>query len=76
MHKKHEQKNTNKKKIISHSDNQGKKVFLSCSVNESWDELNQEIDEMNVLNHDAVLVADAEPELKNNLANGKRKYQL
>ena len=34
-------------------------------MNKSWEELNQEINESNVLSPDAVLIADEEPELKN-----------
>ena len=33
-------------KVAMTINNQNEKVFLSCSVNESWDELNQEIDDI------------------------------
>ena len=76
--KSHSQENRYKNdiKVAMTTNNQNEKIFLSCSVNESWNELNQEINEINVLNHDAVLVADGEPELKNKLTTGKRKYQI
>jgi len=63
-------------KVAITTNKKGEKVFLSCNVNKSWDKLNKEINELNVLNDDAVLVADAEPELKNTLATAERKYQL
>jgi len=54
----------------------GEKVFLSCNVNKSWDKLNQEMNELNILSPDAVIVSDAEPELKNALTTAERKHQL
>jgi hypothetical protein len=74
----HSQENRYKNdiKVAITTNTLGEKVFLSCNVNKSWNELNEEIDELNVINHDAVLVSDAEPELINNLATGERKYQI
>jgi len=45
-------------------------------VNKSWDELNKEINELNVLKSDAILVSYGKPELKNSLSTAERKYQL
>jgi len=76
--KSHSQENRYKNdiKVAITTNNIGEKVFLSCNVNKTWDELNKEINELNVLKPDAVLVSDAEPELKNTLATAERKYQL
>ena len=63
-------------KVAITTNEKGEKVFLSCNVNKTWDELNQEIEELDVLSHDAVLVSDAEPGLKKALASAERKYQL
>ena len=63
-------------KVAITTNKKGEKVFLSCNVNKTWDELNQEIEELDVLSHDAVLVSDAEPGLKKALASAERKYQL
>jgi len=63
-------------KVAISVNSQGEKVLLSCDVNKSWNDLSQEIEEVNVLSRDAVLVADAEPELKNALASSDSNYQL
>jgi len=63
-------------KVGMTTNKEGKKVFLSCNVNKTWDDLNEEINELNVLSPDAVLVSDGEPELIKSLASDRRKYQL
>ena len=63
-------------KVAITTNDQNEKILLACSVNESWDDINQEINESNILSSDAVLISDAEPELKNSLANAEKKYQL
>jgi hypothetical protein len=63
-------------KVAMTINDQGEKVFLSSNVNKNWDDLNEEINELNVLNPDAVLISDGEVELKNVLASAERKYQI
>ena len=63
-------------KVAITTNPKGEKVLLSCNVNKTWSELNEEIDEQKVLKTDAVLVSDGEPGLKNALATGERKFQL
>jgi hypothetical protein len=63
-------------KVAMTTNEKGESVFLSCNVNKSWSDLGEEIDELNVLAPDAVLVSDAEPELKKALVTAERKYQI
>ena len=42
-------------------------------MSESWNDVNQEINELNILSNDAVLISDAGPELKNSLATDEKK---
>jgi len=42
-------------------------------VSESWADVNQEINELNILSNDAVLISDAEPGLKKSLATDEKK---
>ena len=51
-------------KVAMTINGQGEKVFLSSNVNKTWDDLNEEINELNILNPDAVLISDGEVELK------------
>jgi transposase-like protein len=76
--KSHSQENRykNEVQVAITTNQQGEKVLLSCNVNKSWGKLNQEITELDVLSPDAVLVSDAEPELKNALTTAERKHQL
>jgi len=66
----------NDAKVAMTTDKTGKKIFLYCGVNESWDDVKEELDELNVIHPNAVLISDAEPGLKNTLSSGDRRYQL
>ena len=68
--------NKNSVKVAMTTNKDGEKVLLSCLVNKSWKEVNEEIGECDLLKSDAVLIADAEPGLINNLKTNKRRYQL
>jgi hypothetical protein len=77
--KSHSQENDRKKndiKVAMTTKSSGEKVFLCCNVNKSWDDVNQEINEIDVLDDDAVLVSDAEPGLIKSLTSNIRKHQL
>jgi len=63
-------------KVAITTNDQGEKVLLSCNVNKSWEKLNEEINELNILKSDATLISDGEVELKNTLSQDDRKYQL
>ena len=76
--KSHSQEDMYKNEInVAITTNQeGKKVLLSCNVNKSWNDTQKEIHELDVLNNYAVLISDSEPGLKNNLVKDDMEYQL
>jgi len=73
-----QEKNLNKNniKIAMTKKDHGENVLLSCSVNKSWEDVNKDIDNSNMIKSDAVLISDAEPGLINTLACDDRGFQL
>ena len=62
--------------VVITTNDQNEKVLLSCCVNKSWDEVSQEVEELNVLSDDAVLISDAEPGLIKSFTQKGKKHQL
>ena len=47
-------------------------MLLSCNVNKSWNDVNEEINQLNIIKNDAVVISDAEPELIKSLVTDNR----
>ncbi len=54
----------------------GEKVLLDARVNKSWEETASKLDEAAALDEKAVVIGDAEREMRNALVKGERSFQL
>ena len=54
----------------------GKKVLLDARVNKPWEETASKLDEAAALDKKAVIVGDADREMRNALVKGERSFQL
>jgi hypothetical protein len=54
----------------------GNKVLMDVKVNRSWEDSARYLDENNALNEKAVIVGDADKEMRNALVNGNREFQM
>ena len=56
--------------------NNGKKVLLDARVNKPWEETASKLDEAAALDKEAVIIGDADREMRNALVKGERRFQL
>ena len=54
----------------------GKKILLDTRVNKPWEETASKLDEAAALDKQAVVIGDAEREMRNALVKGERSFQL
>jgi len=54
----------------------GKKVLLDARVNKHWKETASKLDEAAALDKEAVIIGDADREMRNALVKGERRFQL
>ena len=54
----------------------GKKVLLDARVNKPWEETASKLDEAAALDKEAVIIGDADREMRDALVKGERRFQL
>jgi hypothetical protein len=57
-------------------DKNGEKLLCSCNVNKNMTDTYEEIEKTNLISDEAVIIADAEAEIRNTFVKAERHYQL
>ena len=74
-HSQEKEKSKNRVNVVLGVNN-GKKVLLDARVNKPWEETASKLDEAAALDKEAVIIGDADREMRNTLVKGERRFQL